>query len=168
MEKQSSKNLIVTYGILLGTLSVLISVVKYTFSANFLEKNIFENVLGLLLIIILIVIPIRLFRNSNITLKVSDAMKIGLGVAVIAGLISIIYFYILANYIQPDLSDLIINTEMEKAMKENPNMSSADMAKGIEMGKKFVMPMLYMGIIIANLFIGLLVSSISGLILKKE
>lgn len=168
MEKQSSKSLIVTYGILLGTLSVLISVIKYVFSSNFLEKNVFESVIGFLLIIILIVIPIKIFRNSNVILKVSDAIKIGLGVTLIAGLISVVYFYVLANFIQPNLSELIMNTEMEKALKENPNMSSSDMAKGMEMGKKFVMPMLYMGIIIVNLFIGLLVSSISGLILKKE
>jgi hypothetical protein len=36
------------------------------------------------------------------------------------------------------------------------------------MGQKFVMPMLYGGIIVVNLFLGFIISLIAGLAMKKE
>ncbi|MBC8884535.1 DUF4199 domain-containing protein [Flavobacterium piscinae] len=86
----------------------------------------------------------------------------------VSGIISIVYFFIFANYIEPEFAKQVMDAQMTEAIKQNPNMSSADLEKGREMGQKFVMPMLYGGIIVVNLFLGFIISLIAGLAMKKN
>ena len=167
-QKQSIKNLILTYGFILALLSILISVLKYIMGKH-LENGAVDSIIGFILIIALIVYPIVQFKKQNngfITL--SQSLKIGLGVAAVAAIISVIYFVIFANYIEPNFVNDVLSAETSRQMKANPNMSRADLEKGMEMGKGFVLPMLYGGIIVMNLFLGFIISLITGLVIKKE
>ena len=169
MEKTTTKSLIITYGTLLGILSVLSAVLKYVISGNVAEKSVVETIIGIILTIVLIVVPINIHKkNNNGFLTLSDSFKIGLGVSAIAGVIGVIYFVIFANYIQPDFAENLFNSEVKKSMESNPNISAADIQKGTEMAKSFMMPMFYTMIIVANLFFGFLISLIAGLILRKQ
>ncbi len=167
-QKQSIKNLILLYGTVLAVLTILISVFKYTFG-NYLERNAWESVLGFALLIGLIVYPIKVFKNENNGfLNLSQSFKIGLGVAAVAGILSIVYFFIFANYIEPDFVNQVMDAQISEAIKQNPSMSRDELDKGREMGKGFVMPMLYGGILIMNLFFGFIIALIAGLVMKKE
>jgi hypothetical protein len=167
-QKQSIKSIILLYGIILAIVTVFISVVKYAMG-NHLERNAWESVLGIALMIALTVYPIRLFKKENNgLLSLSQSIKIGLGVAAVSGIISILYFFLFANIIEPDFAKDVMDMQMSEAIKQNPNLSSADLEKGREMGQKFVMPMLYGGIIVVNLFLGFIISLIAGLVMKKE
>lgn len=167
-QKQSIKNLIFTFGFILALLSILVSVVKYVMGRH-LENSAIDSIIGLVLLIALVVYPITLFKKQNngfITL--SQSLKIGLGVAAVAAVISVIYFVIFANYIEPEFVNDVMSAEMSRQIKANPNMSKADLEKGMEVGKGFVLPMLYGGIIVVNLFLGFITSLITGLAIKKE
>jgi hypothetical protein len=169
MEQKTSKNLIITYGLLLGTVSILISVIKYVFSSNILDKSIIESVTGILITIALVVIPITIFKKENNSqLTLSQSLKIGMGVSAIAGVIGALYFFVFANYIQPDIIDKLMNMQIKEAMKTNPSMSAEQMQQGMGMAKKFIMPMFYTMVIITSLFFGFLTSLITGLALRKE
>ncbi|RAR51015.1 DUF4199 domain-containing protein [Flavobacterium lacus] len=167
-QKQSIKSLILLYGTILAIVTILISVVKYAMG-NHLERNVWESVLGIALMIALTVYPImQLKKDNNGLLNLSQSIKIGLGVAAVSGIISIVYFFVFANYIEPNFAKEVMDVQMSEAIKQNPNLSSADLEKGREMGQKFVMPMLYGGIIVVNLFLGFIISLIAGLAMKKE
>jgi hypothetical protein len=169
MEQKTSKNLIITYGLLLGTVSILISVIKYVFSSNILDKSIIESVTGILITIALVVIPITIFKKENNSqLTLSQSLKIGMGVSAIAGVIGALYFFVFANYIQPDIIDKLMDMQIKEAMKTNPSMSAEQMQQGMGMAKKFIMPMFYTMVIITSLFFGFLTSLITGLALRKE
>jgi heme/copper-type cytochrome/quinol oxidase subunit 4 len=167
-QKQSIKSLILLYGIILAVITILISVVKYAMG-NHLERNVWESVFGIALMIALTVYPIMLFKKGNNGfLNLSQSIKIGLGVAAVSGIISILYFFVFANFIEPEFAKQVMDAQMTEAIKQNPEISSADLEKGREMGQKFVMPMLYGGIIVVNLFLGFIISLIAGLAMKKE
>ena len=167
--QKTSKNLIITYGLLLGTVSILISVIKYVFSSNILDKSIIESVTGILITIALVVIPITIFKKENNSqLTLSQSLKIGMGVSAIAGVIGALYFFVFANYIQPDIIDKLMDMQIKEAMKTNPSMSAEQMQQGMGMAKKFIMPMFYTMVIITSLFFGFLTSLITGLALRKE
>ena len=135
-QKQSIKSIILLYGIILAIVTVFISVVKYAMG-NHLERNAWESVLGIALMIALTVYPIRLFKKENNgLLSLSQSIKIGLGVAAVSGIISILYFFLFANIIEPDFAKDVMDMQMSEAIKQNPNLSSADLEKGREMGKK--------------------------------
>lgn len=167
-QKQSIKNLIFTFGFILALLSILLSVVKYVMGKH-LENSAIDSIIGLVLLIALVVYPITLFKKQNNGyINLSQSLKIGLGVAAVAAVISVGYFIIFANFIEPEFVNDVMSAEMSRQMKANPTMSKADLDKGMEMGKGFVLPMLYGGIIVVNLFLGFITSLITGLAIKKE
>ena len=167
-QKQSIKNLIFTFGFILALLSILLSVVKYI-AGTHLENNAIDKIIGLALLIGLVVYPITLFKKQNNGfINLSQSLKIGLGVAAVAAVISIVYFNIFAHFIEPEFVNDVMRAEMSRQMKANPAMSKGDLDKGMEMGKGFVLPMLYAGIIVINLILGFITSLITGLAIKKE
>ena len=169
MEQKSSKSLIITYGLLLGTVSILMSVIKYVFSSDILEKSVIESIIGILITIAFVVIPITIFKKENNSfLTLSQSLKIGLGVSAIAGVLGAIYFFIFANYVQPDFFERLMDSQMKEALKSNPSLSAEQMRQGMEMGKRFIAPMFYAMIIITSLFFGFLTSLITGLAVRKE
>jgi len=166
MENNSIKNLILTYGFFLGLSTILISVIKYTFG-NHLEKNALESIVGFLVLIVFIYLPISKYKNENQGfLKLSEAFKIGLGVSTIAAILSVVYIYVFANYIEPDFANDILAIEVQNLQKAN--RPAEEIKKGVEMMSGYMMPMMYGGIIIMNLLIGFVISLVVGLILKKE
>ena len=166
MEKKSLKSLILSYGLILGLLLIAVSVSKY-FLIGYLEKSIFESILGFIIIIIFIYLPINFYKKQNDGyLKLSEAIKIGLGVSLIGALIAVLYIYLFSSFIEPDFKDEIMRNEIEKMKKGSTPIESIKQAA--EMMKNYMMPMMYFGIIIMNLILGLIISLITGLALKKE
>jgi|LauGreDrversion4_2_1035121.scaffolds.fasta_scaffold298421_3 hypothetical protein len=164
--KNTIKKLIITYGIILGLSTVFVSVIKYVFG-NYLEKSFIESMIGFTLMIVLIVYPIKFLKKENKGyLKLSEALKIGLGISVISGLISVLYIYVFANFIEAEFTNNILNMEVDKL--KSSSMTTSDLKKSVEMMKNYMYPMMIAGIIIMNLFVGFLISLITGLALKKE
>ena len=166
MEQQhSQKNLIFTYGILLGVLTILISVIKYM-TGNHLERTFIDSVIGIVLMIALIVIPIRIFKKQNNTkLTLSESIKIGLGISAVYAVLYVFYMFIFANYIEPNFVSDLMEIEVQKL--EDQNLPSEQLNQAIETMDGFMMPIMYVSILIMSLIIGLIISLISGLALKK-
>lgn len=168
MEKQqlSSKNLILTYGLLLGVLTILISVIKYM-TGNHLERTAIDSIIGIILMIALIVIPIRIYKKqNNEKLSLSESIKIGLGISAVYAVIYVLYMFVFANYIEPGFVGELMDIEMQKL--EDQNMSSEQLDQAMGMMEGFMMPIMYVSILIMSLIIGLIISLITGLVLKKE
>lgn len=167
MEKTTIKNIILIHGLILGILSMLIAVVKYAFANNYLEKNVIEQIVSILIMLIMIVIPIKAFKKSNNSfLSLSQSIKIGLGVSLIASLLVIIYIYVFSNFIEPDFKNQLISIEIKKM--EVANTPSKTIETAVDMMNNYFMPIMYFSIIIVNLLLGLIFSLITGLVLKKE
>ena len=66
------------------------------------------------------------------------------------------------------ISKMSEEEEIKNAIKQKPSVSIDEIKKGLEMARNFIMPMMYFAIIMMNLLIGLIVSLITGLIMKKE
>ena len=100
-------------------------------------------------------------------LTLSEALKIGTGVGVVAGIIGCIYLLLLTNIIEPDYWDKIYEVQRETVMAENPQLTQEQMDQGIEMQKKFAWLGYPVALIMYALF-GLIVGLITGLITKKQ
>ncbi|MEZ4786824.1 MAG: DUF4199 domain-containing protein [Flavobacterium haoranii] len=166
MKKESIKNLILTYGFILGLVSIGISVIKYLLG-DYLERSTFESILGFIILIVFIYIPINIYKKSNEGyLSLSESFKIGLGVGLISALISILYIYIFANFIEPEFVNNILEIEIEK-MKSS-STPAENIKQAYNMMKNYMLPMMFGGIIFVNLFFGFIFSLIIGFILKKD
>lgn len=167
--KASSKKIMINYGLLLGIVGILINVVLYV-TNNHLSPHWSIAVIGFGVNIIIMVIALKAFRTENGGfMKLSDALKVGLGVALIAAILGAIYTYMLMTYIEPTYMEQVLAAQQEAMIEQNPNMTDAQIERTIEMSSMFSGKGIIVAFqIIGGLFFGFIISLIAGLILKKE
>ncbi len=167
IEKIPVKKTILNYGLLLGIVTVTIGIVMYL-TNNTLKPHWIFSVISILSLIIIISYGINTFKtNNNDYLTLTDALKIGIGIAIIGGLINVIWLLLLTTVIEPNHYQQLIELEKEKLMERN--LSKAKIEQSISAMEKIISPFFTITIsLIGNLFFGFIISLIGGLIMKKE
>ena len=165
--KGSSTKIMINYGILLGIVSVLLNVVMYV-TNNHLQPHWSVQILGLFVFIAIVVIALKTFKKENGGyMKLGQALKVGLGVALIAALIGAIYAYLLMTVIEPTYMDQVMEIQQEAMLKQD--MPQEQMDAALAMSEKFSGPGVAVTIqLIAGLFFGFIISLIAGLVMKRE
>ncbi|MDX1427995.1 MAG: DUF4199 domain-containing protein, partial [Salegentibacter mishustinae] len=94
MENSTSvKSVAYPYGIVLAIYSIIVLVLLYAFNVD--QENWVVGVLNAIVSITIFVLAIKKFKqNNNGFLSIKEALKVGLAVAVISGVIAAIYSYI--------------------------------------------------------------------------
>ncbi len=162
-----SKQVMIKNGLFLGIASVLISVAVYV-SGNSFNQHWSVGVFTFALNVFFIALAIKQFKTANEGfLSLSESFKIGLGVAVIAGLISGIYTYIFLNFVEPDFF-VQMQAHMEQQwMKQGLSDQDIENAKAIM--QKTSGPFATIAFsIIATIFFGFIISLVTGLIMKQK
>ena len=160
-----SKNIIVTFGLISGLIAITISLIAY-FLGKSVNPGALLSTLSFLLPVILIVIGIKKFKTQNKGfLKWAEAIKIGIGIALIWGLLALIFQYVLETYIDPSLIDDKI--EVVRESLENWGMDDDVIEEELNKQKnKSPLFGISMGLLLFT-FIGFVVSAITGAILKN-
>lgn len=167
-EKASSKKIIINYGILLGIVSVLLGVVMYVTNA-YTDPHWTYSVIGFLILIGIISYGIKAYKTSNSGyLTLTDAIKVGIGVALIGGIIGVLWSLTLTTVIEPDFTQQVLEVQREK-MLENPDMTEEIVEQSMSIAEKFSSPFISTAVsIIGNLFFGFIISLFAGLIMQKK
>jgi hypothetical protein len=163
----NSKSLIINYGIYLGISGIIVSLVKYA-TGSLYTQEFYSGVIGLLLIVAFIVLGIKKYKADNSGfISFGQAVKIGIGVAMISALISAIYFYLLTTVIEPNFA---VNTiEAQKVMfADTFGMTEGQIEEATKNSAENFNLSLFGGIFIMNLFLGGVISLIAGAIMKKS
>lgn len=155
------------FGALTGAIGVVFAIMLFTMDMHY-EQGAAVQITQTVILAIGIVVGIIQFKKSNEGyLKISEALKVGAGVALIAGIIGLVWFFALTNILEPDYMDKMYEIGKVKAMEDNPKLTSEQIDQGIEMQKKFAW-ISYPVILIINIVIGLIVGLVTGLLTKKE
>jgi len=167
--KVSLKSVMLTYGVYLGIASIVLAVANYSFG-NIYNPHWIVNTLSYVLTIALIVIGIKVFKDGNNGfLRLGEAIKLGVGIALVSGILGAIYFYVFSTYVEPDFVKNMSEFQEQFMLENYPEMDEALIEKQIEMSKSFMKPGIMAGMtIVVNIIAGLIVSLIAGLIMKKE
>jgi len=165
----SAKNIGLNYGITLGFATIAISVATYMVDMP-LKTGWISGVLGIGFMIALIVLGIKKYKEENNGyLSLAEALKVGLAIALIGGIISSLYQLVFLSYIDPEYISRVQELQLEKMLEEKPNMSEDQIQMMQDMGSKFSSPWIsFAGALIGNLFFGFIFALIGGLIFKKE
>lgn len=170
MENQNSPTrIIISYGIILGIVSILINVINYSFG-NIYDPHWIYTLVGMLVFVLAIVYGIKSFKTTNNgLLKLTEALKIAVGIALIAGIIGALYQYIFSHYIEPDFVEKQMLVIQDKMLEKFPDMDEDMLEKQMEMSKKFNTPLITTAMAVAgSMIMGLIVGLVAGLIMKKE
>ncbi|PKP24118.1 MAG: DUF4199 domain-containing protein [Bacteroidetes bacterium HGW-Bacteroidetes-2] len=163
----SIKQIATNHGVLLALLSILMLVIMYV--AN-LEKNWALSIVSLLVTILIFMSAIKTFKaTNNGYLTVGEAIKVGLATAAIGGIIGAVYTYLHYTFVYPEFIEIVLDTAREQILKQNPDMAQEQMDMAMTMSKKFSSPFMMATVsLIGSLFIGFIISIITGLIMQKK
>lgn len=155
------------YGLLLGLVSLVFSIMLYTQKMHYEMSGAVIGV-SVLLGAVVIFLAVNAFKKANGGfLSLSESLKVAVGVALIGAVITLLYQYVLTHFIEPDFLDKAIAIAKPKAFAENPNLTEEQWAQGIEMQKSFAWVQYPIGLIM-NCIFGLIIGLVVGLILKKS
>jgi hypothetical protein len=167
MENQaSSKSTMLNYGLVLGVVSILINLVVYALGKH-LDQDWRFGVLGFVAMIVIIVLGIRNFKLTNLNIvSWGQAVKIGVGIAIISAVIGIIYNLIFANFIEPDFMAQLM--DKQRLAWQEANMSAEQIEGAESMMKTFSSPAITSAVgIVAAAFFGFIISAIAGAVMKR-
>ena len=166
-QQNTIKDLSIKYGITSGTIGVIFSLILF-FTDSLYDKNSSTEWVSWLVEAAIIILAIIAFKKANDgLLSLSESIKIGLGVMVISGLISCLYMFLLANFMEPEYFEKTLEVSRELILEQNPTITMEQLDQMAEIQKSFSW-VVYPSIIIGSLILGLLVSLTAGLFLKKS
>ncbi|MFX0556731.1 DUF4199 domain-containing protein [Maribacter sp. CXY002] len=155
------------FGTITGIVGVVFAIMLFVMDMHY-EQGAGVQITQTVILALGIVIGIMQYKKANEgLLDISDALKVGAGVALIAGIIGLLWFFTLSNVLEPEYMDKMYEIGKVKAMEQNPNLTAEQIDQGIEMQKKFAW-ISYPVILIINVVIGLVVGLIAGLAMKKQ
>ncbi|PZD77913.1 DUF4199 domain-containing protein [Mesonia sp. K7] len=165
----SIKPIAYKYGIGLALYSILVLIVSYVL--NLSPENKLNYLIGGINLIVSIAVftyAIKEYKNQNRGyLSLSEALKTGLAVAVVSGVITAIYSYFHYSYIFPEFIEMTM--EQQRAGMLEAGMPEEQIEQSMNMMSFMRAPWFYGTItLIYSLFFGFILSLIIGLIMKKK
>ncbi len=153
------------YGLILGLLSVAFGIMLYTMDAHY-SRDPANTVISIIIMLAVIIWGIYSFRKANGGfLTLGQALKLGAGIALIAGIIAVIYTVFLSNVLDPEFTTKV--ADLQKASDEASGELSVQQIQQRYDGTINYFWMSYPFILLFNIILGLIVGLVGGLILKK-
>ncbi|MCT8341038.1 DUF4199 domain-containing protein [Flavobacteriaceae bacterium TK19130] len=168
-QKASVKKIALNYGLILALGTIGVSVIVYVLDMH-LDQSPWQSLANFLIMLACIVLGLKAFKHEGDGfMSLGDALKTGLAISLVAGLIGSIFTYIFVTVIEPDFVTQMLDVTREKMIEDNPNMTQEQTDMAMEMTSKFMSPwiMFAMGLI-ASLFFGFIISLVAGLIMKQN
>jgi hypothetical protein len=165
----SVKKIALPYGLLLALSSIVVSVIVYVLGMTY-EQPWWQSALNILAMLGFIIYGIKAFKMDNEGyLSLGEALKMGLAIALVAGLIGAVFSYLFVTVIEPDFAVNMLEATRVKMIEDNPNMTQEQMDMAIGISEKMMGPGVIIAFsIIGSLFIGFIISLITGLIMKNN
>ncbi len=168
MEENQSKigKFSLNFGLITGFIGIVFALILFSMDLHY-ESGFAIQGVQIAILAAGIILGISQFKKANVGfLSLGQALKLGAGIALVAGILGLLYFFVFSNFIEPDFMDKMYEIGKQQAMEDSPKLTSEQIDQGIEMQKKFAW-VTYPVILIFNIIIGLIVGLIGGLIMKK-
>ena len=156
-----------TYGLYSALVSIAVLVIMY--AAN-LDKSWILSGASFVLGVLILVYGIRAYKLSNANvLSVGQAIKVGLAIAVVGGVITAIYSYVHYEFVYPEFIEMQMDTAQEKMLEQNPNMTQEQVDQAMKMSSMFMNSTFFsLMSIVGSLIFGLIISLIAGLVMRSD
>ena len=168
MENQvSSKSFMVNNGVILGIASVLFALIMYA-TGNHLAPHWSASIVNAVIFIGIIVYGIKQFKAaSGGFLSWGQGVKIGVGIAIVGGLIMVIYNYIFMNFIEPEFMTQMMEVQNQALLDQGMTEEQIEAANA--MTSSFSSPGIMAAVgIISYAIGGFIIAAIAAAIMKKS
>ena len=168
-QNSSLKSNIITYGIILGSISVVFQLMLFLLDMHY-KNDSTAGIVALLITSGVLVYSFIVFKKNNEGyMTLSEALKIGLGVSLISAIIGIIYTQLLVNVLDPDTMQKSLELSIDNMRAQNPEIPQEALETARSIQEKMSSPLIFSAVqIIFSLFFGFIISLVGGLIIKKS
>ena len=121
-EKNNCKKTALNFGLLLGAISVVFGFVLYSLDIHY-QQDSSTSVIGYAIMIAIILIGIIQFKYSNEGyISLSEALKTGVGTALVSSIIVCFYTFFMIKYLDPEFLDKSIEYQKQNASRKSRNL----------------------------------------------
>ncbi|MEA1786930.1 DUF4199 domain-containing protein [Arenibacter sp. GZD96] len=157
-----------TFGLLLGGLQVIFGLMLYSMDLHY-QGGMSVIVVSIIMSLVLIILGLLQFKKANTgLLSFGQALKIGVGICLIGGIIGLIYNELVMSVIDPDTLTKALEYQKGQLL-ETTKLTSEQIDAQLEMGKKFSTPLIRFTLgTLFSIILGFLLTLIPALVLKKS
>lgn len=168
-QQAQARKFVLNYGLLLGILVVTLGVIMYV-TNNHIDPHWSFMVISFALFIAVVIYGIKAYKGENGGfLSLGEAIKVAVGIALIAALLAGIWNVLLATVIEPDYAEQMADFQREQMVERFPEMTEAQIEQGMEMSANFSSPWIgFATVLVMYMLFGLLVGLVAGLVMKQK
>ena len=168
MEEINTKKYILEFGAWTGVVLVSFAIMLFFLDAHY-ENSTTTQIINALIQFSGITLACLNFKNANSNkITWSETRKIGTGVSLIIALISILYTFILTNFIEPEFMNKVLELSYYDTMEQYPEaLANMDLNQFIETSMPWTY-LTYPFILFFSVLFGFVFSVILGLFLKTK
>ncbi|MDA9879825.1 DUF4199 domain-containing protein, partial [Flavobacteriaceae bacterium] len=127
-QNPSLKSIIISNALILSAISIAFNLMLYFLDMHYQQSQ-EAGIVGIIIMIAILIYAFIQFKKINEGyLSLSEALKIGLGISLVAALIGVVYTYILTEFLDPGMMDKALDFQIEKIRMENPEITSDQIA----------------------------------------
>lgn len=166
--KASVKKIAINYGLILALCSIVVSVLLFVMDKH-IDRPWWASVLSIGIMVAVLIYGLKAFKAANGGfMSLGEALKTGLAISLIAGIVGALFNYIFVTMIEPEFVNKVLALTEAKMYEQNPNLSEADAKMALDMTEAFMSPWLMSAFaLIGSLFFGFIISLIAGLVMKQ-
>lgn len=169
IQKAKARKFVLNYGLLLGIILIVIGVIMYVTNYH-LQPHWSFTVLTFAAFIAVVTYGIKAFKTENGGfLSLGEAIKVAVGIGLIAAILSGVWTILLATVIEPDYMVQMADMQREQMMDRFPEMTNAQIDSAMEMGASFRSPWIaFASGLVMYMFFGLIIGLVVGLIMRQK
>ncbi|WP_298546074.1 DUF4199 domain-containing protein [uncultured Aquimarina sp.] len=160
---------ILNYSLIYGTGIIIFKFLIYL-NGNYTKQNSFHVTILLLITASSIFGGMVMFKKTNDNyISLGEALKIGIGIAILGGLLAILWNLLLIKVIDPNIITQLEEKNIKHIIDSGSDFTQENIEKQIAITRKYTSPLIQIGSAITeNLLLGIVFGLIGGLIIRKK
>ena len=155
------------YGAMAGGIAIVFSIMLFFMDMTYDQSPVIQAI-NILIPASMAVMATLTFKKDNTgLLSLKQAIKLGVGVFLVAAIIGLAYFTVFINFIETDFISNTAAMQADALREAQPTMDE-DIIEMQQTNTEKYFYMSYPVILIINVFIGLIVGLVTGLFTKKS
>lgn len=155
------------YGAIAAGISIIFSLMLYFMNMTYDQSPVIKAVQSIIPVVVAITAIISLKKENNGLLTLKQSIKIGVGVFLISGIITLLYLAIFINAVEPDFITKTAALQADTLRETKPELDESIIELQQQNTEKFFY-VSFPFILMMNILFGLITGLVTGLFAKKS